>query len=149
MTQIYLDVCCLNRPFDNQIHDRIHLESEAIILILTHIQAGQWEWVSSDVVDYEIEKTPNDDRKRCVKLLTKLVTRTIPLGQIEIERARQLEEMGIKAIDALHLACAENSTAGVLLTTDDGFLKIAKRYKNQVNIRVENPLTWLDEVISK
>ena len=30
MKRIYLDVCCLNRPFDDQSIDRIHLESEAI-----------------------------------------------------------------------------------------------------------------------
>lgn len=147
--QLYLDVCCLNRPFDNQMHDRIRLEAEAVILVLAHIEAGKWEWISSDVVDYEIAQTPNDDRKHRVKLLTKLATRTIPLRQIEVERAQQLEKMGIKAIDALHLACAESNVAGVLLTTDDAFLKIAKRYANQLNIRVENPLVWLEEVIGK
>ena len=29
--KIYLDVCCLNRPFDDQTQDRIHLESEAVV----------------------------------------------------------------------------------------------------------------------
>jgi hypothetical protein len=32
--RIYLDVCCLNRPFDDQCQERIRLESEAILLIL-------------------------------------------------------------------------------------------------------------------
>jgi len=35
---VYLDVCCLNRPFDDQTQDRIHLESEAVLLILKHIE---------------------------------------------------------------------------------------------------------------
>ena len=29
---IYLDVCCLNRPFDDQTQERIRLESEAVLL---------------------------------------------------------------------------------------------------------------------
>jgi len=40
--RIYLDVCCLNRPFDDQTQDRIHLESEAVILILKRVRSGNW-----------------------------------------------------------------------------------------------------------
>jgi len=36
---VYLDVCCLNRPFDDQSQDRIHLESEAVLLILERCQS--------------------------------------------------------------------------------------------------------------
>ena len=31
--KIYLDNCCFNRPFDDQTQERIHLESEAILMI--------------------------------------------------------------------------------------------------------------------
>ena len=34
--RIYLDVCCLNRPFDEQTQDRVRLETEAILTILSH-----------------------------------------------------------------------------------------------------------------
>jgi hypothetical protein len=44
---VYLDVCCLNRPFDDQTQDRIRLEAEAIVLILEHIIRGDWNWLSS------------------------------------------------------------------------------------------------------
>lgn len=36
--RIYLDVCCLNRPFDDQTQDRIHLEAEAVLTILKYIE---------------------------------------------------------------------------------------------------------------
>ena len=52
--KIYFDVCCLNRPYDDQTQDRIHLEAEAIIGILRHIELNEWIWVSSGVVNYEI-----------------------------------------------------------------------------------------------
>ena len=31
---LYLDNCCYNRPFDDQTHDRIHIESEAVLAAL-------------------------------------------------------------------------------------------------------------------
>ena len=32
--RIYLDVCCLNRPFDDQAQERVRLESEAVKSVL-------------------------------------------------------------------------------------------------------------------
>ena len=61
--KIYLDVCCLNRPFDDQQQDRIRLEAEAVLLILSHIQAGDWQWISSEAMDFEIEQAPDSERK--------------------------------------------------------------------------------------
>lgn len=48
--------------------------------------------------------------------------------------------------DALHLACAESGNASVFLTTDDKLLSLAIRLSQQLRIRVENPLVWLNEV---
>ncbi len=39
--KIYLDVCCLNRPFDDQTQDRIHLEAETILTIMKFIENRQ------------------------------------------------------------------------------------------------------------
>jgi hypothetical protein len=40
--KIYLDVCCLNRPFDDQGQERIRLEAEAVLLIIARMESGQW-----------------------------------------------------------------------------------------------------------
>jgi hypothetical protein len=61
--RLYLDVCCLNRPFDDQTQDRIHLETEAILSILKHVEIGDWTLVSSSVVLYEVNNIPNSDKK--------------------------------------------------------------------------------------
>ncbi len=42
MVKVYLDVCCLNRPFDDQRQSRIRLESEAVLLILARCKSGEW-----------------------------------------------------------------------------------------------------------
>jgi len=38
--RVYLDVCCLNRPFDDQSQERIRVESDAVELILRPVQKG-------------------------------------------------------------------------------------------------------------
>jgi hypothetical protein len=145
MVQIYLDVCCLNRPFDDQTQDRIHLEAEAVLLILTHAESGRWQWIGSEVLNYEIEQTPNSERRLRVELLTTLVARTVPVESAEEARARELEGMGFHALDALHLSCAESGGADVFLATDDHLLRLALRFSAQLRIRVVNPLIWLQE----
>ena len=146
MRKIYLDVCCLNRPFDDQRQDRIRLEAEAVLLILTHLETGKWPWIGSEVLDLEIEQTPDPQRRHRVKLLTAHVHHYVLVKQAEVERAQQLEALGFHPFDALHLACAESGDADVFLTTDDKLLRRATRLSGQLHVQVENPLTWLKEV---
>jgi hypothetical protein len=145
MTKIYLDVCCLNRPFDDQTQDRVRLESESIVLILAHCEARDWTWVSSTVVDYEIDQTPDVERSQRVKLIGRFAHEKITPGKPERERAQELELLGFQSFDALHLACAESGTAEVFLTTDDRLLRLAARYTAQLRVHLANPLMWLSE----
>ncbi len=39
LKRIYLDVCALNRPLDDQSQMRIRLETDAVLLILSHVRA--------------------------------------------------------------------------------------------------------------
>jgi predicted nucleic acid-binding protein len=144
--KIYLDVCCLNRPFDDQTQARIHLEAEAIMMILAQCEAGHWEWLGSEVIDLEIAQTPDPERRRRVRLLASHAHRSIVVGKSETERAQQFEARGISAFDALHLACAESGEADVFLTTDDKLLRKLAAHAVQLHVRVENPLVWLREV---
>jgi len=145
VTRIYLDVCCLNRPFDDQSQPRIHLESEAILIILAQCEHRQWEWVSSEVLAWEISKTPDPDRRRRVQLLASHAHHTVSIGQSETARAQEIQAWDITAFDALHLACAESGQVDVFLTTDDRLLRKATAHVKQLRVQVENPLTWLRE----
>jgi predicted nucleic acid-binding protein len=66
----------------------------------------------------------------------------------EADRARQLEEQGISPFDALHLASAEQGGADVFLTTDDDLVRRARRNPGRFHIRVENPVSWYENVRS-
>jgi len=52
---IYIDVCALSRPFDNQEFMRIRLETEAVNLILSNVKAGNYKLLVSTVHIKEID----------------------------------------------------------------------------------------------
>ena len=72
----------------------------------------------------------------------------IGIEQAQIIRADELQKLGFRFSDALHLACAETAGADVFLTTDDQLLRLAFRVKEQIITTVINPANWLLEVIA-
>lgn len=146
MTAVYLDVCCLNRPFDDQSQPRVRLEAEAVLFILSACDTRQWEWVNSEAITLEINQTPDPERRRRVRVLASRAHRTVVVKQTELDRAEQLERMKFSGFDALHLACAESGGATVFLTTDDKLLRKAAARAQELHVPVKNPLNWLREV---
>ena len=146
MARVYLDVGCLNRPHDDQTQDRVRLESEAILLILERIEEGRWTWIVSEVLEDEIEETPDPTRRGRVRLMIASDATRIEAGDAEVRRGEEPEKLGFQTYDALHLACAESGHADVFLTTDDRLLRVATRVAASLRARVANPLDWLREV---
>ena len=144
--RIYLDVCCLNRPFDDQQQPRIRLESEAVLLIMRYCEQGVFEWLTSDIVDLEIEQTKDNIRKGRLQFVVSYSSRKIAVADSVHKRAEYFERLGIKGWDAYHLAAAERGKVDVYLTTDDKLLKKAKHHKQELHMRVANPLEWIREV---
>ena len=147
--KVYLDVCCFNRPFDDHGQDRVRLESEAVLTILEHTQSRMWAIIGSEVIDIEISKIPDDDLRCKVNILTGMKQKFITVNNDVEIRGKELEKLGFKSFDALHIACAEKGDADILLTTDDVFLSKALQSRNILKVRVENPLRWLMEVMEK
>ena len=147
--KVYLDVCCFNRPFDDHGQDRVRLESEAVLTILGHAQSRMWALIGSEVIDIEISKIPDDDLRCKVNILSGMKQKFITVNNDVEIRAKELEILGFKSFDALHIACAEKGDADILLTTDDIFLSKALQSRNILKVRVENPLRWLMEVMEK
>jgi predicted nucleic acid-binding protein len=143
---IYLDVSCLNRPFDDQAQMRIRLEAESVTLIFSRIDSGQWEQASSEIAEIEIDAMPDADRRRRVQTLLPDEADRISLSPSVFDRAVILEPLGFKGADALHIACAEEAKADVLLTCDDRLLRAAQRQVDHLKVRVANPLDWIKEM---
>jgi predicted nucleic acid-binding protein len=145
--KIYFDVCCLNRPFDDQTQDRIHLETEAILSILNHSRTAGWSVLGSDAIDYEISKMLDKEKRLMVQILSTMHDAHVRVDAGVEGRALQLKKAGLKPLDALHVACAEKGKAEILLTTDDNLLNKALKNKRTLKVKVENPQRWVMEVL--
>ena len=120
--KIYLNVSCLNRPFDDQEQARIRLEAAAVGMILERVDEGRWLHVSSEMAQIEIDANPDPKRRARVHLLLPDAGNIVKLTPAVFARAAALEPLGFKPADALHVAAAEDAAADVLLSCDDRFL---------------------------
>jgi predicted nucleic acid-binding protein len=145
--RLCLDVCCLNRPFDDQSQDRIRAESEAVQLIFDLCVIGRFRWVSSDVVEAEVARNPDNGRRNALLGLLKAADERLVYGPQVEPLARVYVAQGLKAFDAAHLALAATFGCDILLTTDDAFLRCAERLQPPSNVKVENPARWLTQVL--
>ncbi len=142
--RIYLDVCCLCRPFDNHDITRVRLESEAVLAIIRR-SSLDWELISSTAILYEIGSINDPVKKSHIIRLTGRAREIIRVDADLLLRADTKEKTGIMGMDAIHLACAEKAGA-VFLTTDDEVIRIMKAHSKDISVRVDNPLHWLTEV---
>jgi len=136
----------LNRLTDDQSQARVRKEAEAVEGILRMVCEGRATWVSSTALEIEISRNPDADRRRDVAALLAFSDEVVVPRQRSAERAAFLQELGFGVFDALHLASAEHGQADVFLTTDDGLLRRAARCSNELRIRVQNPVSWYQEV---
>jgi len=144
--KLYLDVCCLNRLFDDQEQGRIAIEAAAVIRILRMIDTGRLTDYSSEMAEIEIEKMRDVDRRRKVKAFLPPDERIMPLSAEVLDAADRLVAEGFHLADAVHLAAARELNVDVVLTVDDKLLKRAARNAERVGCRVLNPVTFLEEV---
>jgi len=145
--KVYLDACCLNRPFDDQLQPRIHFETEAILLILIKLNEREWDWIASEILLHEIGRNPDAERKQLIQSLVSQSHFVVELNDRILARAEILEQKGFDAYDAIHLASAEEAQADIFITTDDRIVKLASRNKKLLSVQVENPARWLEEVL--
>lgn len=148
MRTFYLDLCCLNRPFDEQHQPRVRLEAEAVLGLIHLAVLGELCWVTSDALELESSRNSDADRRAEVDVLLGTATSKVTIGPQERQRGRELQALGFKAFDALHIACAERATVDALLTTDDRLWRRALREDGKLAVRVENPAKWYPEAIA-
>ncbi len=143
---IYLDVCCLNRPFDDQSQNRVRLEAEAVLSILEMAGSGKLDLAGSDIIDEELSQMPDGERCGKVELLIGVAIKHVPLNAAIERRATELQKWNITPLDALHLASAEAARVDYFLTTDDYLLRRAKRHEEELKVKIENPAKWVIEM---
>ena len=142
MLKLYLDTSIYNRPFDNQTQAKIFLETQAVILILGMIEDSLIESVNSSVLEYENSRNPFPLRQQSMSQYLKLATVYQSINREIKQRAEQLEQKGIKALDALHVAASEATNSDYFLTCDKRLINRCQ----ELTLRVINPVDFILEI---
>lgn len=143
--KIYLDCCSLQRPFDDRSQPRIAVEAEAVLVILAMCESNQVTLISSDVLQFEIGRIPDQSRKEESLEILKIAKKKVGLTQDIELLARRLQASGVQPLDALHLAAAALSKADYFCTCDDKFLKKARKYEG-LDIAIVSPAELVMEL---
>ena len=134
--RIYLDLCCFNRPYDDQGQVRIRLETEAKLVLQQKVREGACELLWSSILDYENSRNPFDERLLAIRQWRALAVAHVMADAGVVERARAFMAAGIMEYDALHVASAIVGEARVFVTTDDRLLKSLRRMDNPALLAV-------------
>lgn len=145
--KLYLDICCLNRPFDDLSQARLLLESQAILAILAECETGVFTLVSSEVLAIENDVNPFPQKKAFVDSVLASSSLIVMINSSSERRALELESRGFKAFDALHVAVAESAAADYFCTCDDRLLS-KTRIQTDLTVNVRSPLQLTQEIFS-
>ena len=136
--KVYLDMCALKRPFDDQTQGRILIETLAVTRILDAASAGTLVLCNSAALEFENQQNPNAQRRERVASLLRWIGRPEPATARVLARSEDIVRLGFRDMDALHLAFAEHLKADYFVTVDDEILARSQQ--------VQLPVKFLDAV---
>jgi predicted nucleic acid-binding protein len=138
--KIYLDNCSYNRPFDNQAQVKIRLETEAKLYVQAGIRKGKYALVWSYLLDFENSANPYEEKRNAIALWKEIADEYCPASDDVLAAGRAIMEYGIKARDALHIACAIKNGCDYFITTDWSLTN-----KKITDIKIINPIDFVRE----
>lgn len=143
--KVYLDTCSLQRPLDSKSQIRIMLEAEAVLGVIGLCENGEIELVSSEVLVFESNRNPKMVRRGFGREVLAKAGIFINLDDEIEQRAEAFGKIGIKPLDALHLASAEMARADYFCTCDNQLLKKGKGIAD-LRTKVVTPLELIEEI---
>lgn len=139
--RVYLDMCCYNRPYDDQSQIKVSLETQAKLHIQDLIQQGRLKLITSYMLRYECSQNPYEMRRKAIMQFIDIHT----MGYVGLERKDIIESMaaeimktGVKFKDACHVASAIYSECEYFISTDMRLLK----YKTD-KIKMVTPIEFV------
>ena len=141
--KVYLDMCCYNRPYDDQSQMKVAMEAQSKLHIQNLIKEGKLELIGSYTLDYEVSRNPYEMRR---KSIVQFIHDNMK-GYVGVERddtirpmAEQLMENGVKEKDAYHVASAMYAGCDYFISTDVRLLK----HKSD-KIKLVTPIEFITE----
>jgi hypothetical protein len=141
--KVYLDMCSLKRPFDDQNQSRTWIETQAVIRILDAFHRGRCAVVNSDALLYENSRNPKPVRRNRVGVLLNSFGRPVAGTAAVTRRAIEIRSFGIPDMDALHLAMAEKAGCVYFITCDEALLRRTRHM--EMGLVVTSPTVFVEE----
>jgi len=136
--KVYLDNCTYNRPYDDQKNIIIHMETEAKLVIQQMIKDNKIDLIWSDVVDYENNDNPFEERRIKIQEWEDLAFFKIQMDDEITEKAREYMKTGLRQKDASHIACSVHGSCDYFITVDKKILN-----KQIIDITIIDPIGFL------
>jgi len=133
-----MDNCCFNRPFDDQSSLVVQLETEAKLDIQDRVKQSEFDLCWSFVLDYENMANPFQDVRNRIAEWKNLASSDCELNDNITVKATELMKLGLKQMDASHIASAIYLEADCFITTDKKILN-----KTISEIDVINPIDFI------
>lgn len=141
MLRIYLDMCCYNRPYDDQAQIRVAMETQANLHIQDMIKENKLELITSYMLRYECGNNPFPMRKDAIfKFMDKNAAGYVGEERKTVieEKASEIMEAGVKFKDACHVSSAIYARCDYFISTDMRLLK----YKTD-EIKMVTPIEFV------
>ena len=141
--RVYLDMCCYNRPYDDQSQIKVSLETQAKLHIQDLIQSRKLELISSYMLRYECGQNPYEMRRKAIMQFVDTNTVAyVGLNRKNVieEKALEIMDSGVKFKDACHVASAIFAKCDYFISTDIRLLK----YRTD-KIRMVYPIEFITE----
>ena len=140
---IYIDVCALCRPFDEQEYMRVRLETEAVNLILSKVRDGNYKLIVSPVHIKEIEAISDTIERVELQIVLNEWGEQIHVNMAETRsRAEDLVNLGFGIADAAHVAFAEQAEVP-FISCDDRLIK--KCINHKITVWCGNPVAFCEK----
>ena len=143
--RVYLDNCCRQRPLDNQTHPRIRVETEAVFAVLAAVQAKELSLLSSEALQYEVNRIPDEARRTEVLSVLSLASEHLQVTDAVEALALTLEQQGLGAMDAVYLALASTAKADFFCTCDDKLFRKAQSISG-LACKITTLLSFIPEI---
>ena len=136
--KVYLDNCAYNRPYDDQQNVLVRIETEAKLVIQQMIRDKKLALIWSDVLNFENNDNPFEERRYKINKWEELATYSINMNDDIYKKAGIYMKFGLRQKDAAHLACAVYGEGDYFITVDR---KILNKPIN--DIIIINPVDFL------
>ena len=143
--RIYLNMCCFNRPYDDQTQPRIRIETEAKVVIQQKIKYAECELLWSSILDFECAKNPFEEHRIAILNWRNIASTVVMADMSVLDRATSLMTYGVGKYDALHVACSIAGEAELFVTTDDRLLKRLRAADGIVAMLPQDALAFLEK----